>query len=256
MQDKLKKLKTRLMEINDLQGAAALLYWDQATYMPPQGAEARGRQIATLERLAHEKFTDAAVGKLLDQLRSHEEGLPYDHPEAALIRVTRRQYEREVKVPPAFTAELSKHLTASYEAWVRARPADDFSIAQPFLEKTLELSRRLADFFPGYEHIADPLITYEDEGMKASTLRTLFAELRERLVPLVEAITSQPPADDACLRQQYPEAQQLAVGREVIERMGYEFSRGRRDRTPHPFMTKFSLGDVRITTRVEEDFLG
>jgi len=255
MQNKLKELKTRLMEIDDLRGAAALLYWDQATYMPPEGAEARGRQMATLERLAHEKFTDAAVGTLLDQLRPHEEGLPYEHPEAALIRVTRRQYEREVKVPPAFTAELSRHLTSSYEAWVKARPANDFSLVQPCLEKTLELSRRLADFFPGYEHIADPLITYEDEGMKASILRTLFAELREQLVPIVEAITSQPPADDAFLRQHYPEARQLAVGREVVERMGYEFSRGRRDKTPHPFMTKFSLGDVRITTRVEENYL-
>jgi len=256
MQDKLKELKTRLMEINDLQGAAALLYWDQATYMPPEGAEARGRQIATLERLAHEKFTDAAVGKLLDQLHPHEQGLDYDHPEAALIRVTRRQYEREVKVPPAFTAELSKHLTASYEAWVKARPANDFSIAQPYLEKTLELSRRLADYFPGYEHIADPLIDYEDEGMKASTLRKLFEKLREQLVPIVEAITSQPPADDACLRQHYPEAKQLAVGQDLIRQMGYEFSRGRQDKTPHPFMTKFSLGDVRITTRVEEKYLG
>lgn len=256
MPDKLNELKTRLQEIDDLHGAAALLYWDQATYMPPEGAEARGRQLATLERLAHEKFTDPAIGKLLDQLRSREKELPYDHPEAALIRVASRQYQRELKVPPSFTEELSRHLTASYEAWVKARPADDFSMVQPHLEKTLELSRQLANYFPGYEHIADPLITYEDEGMKASILRTLFEQLRERLVPIVEAITSQPPADDACLRQHFPETEQLAIGREVIERMGYEFSRGRRDRTPHPFMTKFSLGDVRITTRVEENYLG
>ena len=255
MPNKLQQLKTRLMEIDDLHGAASLLYWDQATYMPPEGAEARGRQIATLERLAHEKFTDAAVGKLLDELRPRQEALPYDHPEAALIRVTRRQYEREVKVPSAFTAELSRHLTASYEAWVKARPANDFSIVQPYLEKTLELSRRLADFFPGYEHIADPLITYEDEGMKASTLRALFEELRGQLVPTVETITSQPPADDTCLRHHFPEAQQLAIGREIIERFGYQFSRGRQDTTPHPFMTQFSLGDVRITTRVDEHYL-
>jgi carboxypeptidase Taq len=256
MEDKLKRLQTRLMEIDDLHGAASLLYWDQAAYMPPEGAEARGRQIATLERLAHEKFTEPAIGKLLDELRPHEEGRPYDDPQAALIRVTRRLYEREVKVPPAFTEELSKHLTASYEAWVKARPANDFSVVQPYLEKTLELSRRLANFFPGYEHIADPLIDYEDEGMKASILRDLFEELRGQLVPMVEAITSQPPADDACLRQHFPETGQLSFGREIIERLGYEFSRGRQDKTPHPFMTKFSLGDVRITTRVDEHYLG
>jgi carboxypeptidase Taq len=35
-------LKARLMEINDLEAAGALLYWDQATHMPPGGAAARG----------------------------------------------------------------------------------------------------------------------------------------------------------------------------------------------------------------------
>jgi carboxypeptidase Taq len=88
--------------------------------------------------------------------------------------------------------------------------------------------------------------------MKASTLRALFDRLRRQLVPVVEAIASQPPADDACLRLHFPEAKQLAFGLEIIKRFGYDFTRGRQDKTPHPFMTKFSLGDVRITTRIDE----
>jgi carboxypeptidase Taq len=143
----------------------------------------------------------------------------------------------------------------SYEVWTKARPANDFNAVQSYLEKTVDLSRQAADFFPGYEHIADPLIDFADYGMKASTIRSLFAELREQLVPIVQAITSQPRADDSCLHQTFPEAQQLAFGREVIERFGYDFERGRQDKTHHPFMTKFSLGDVRITTRVKENDL-
>lgn len=255
MENKLKKLKTRLMEIDDLHGAAALLYWDQATYMPPGGASARGRQMATLERLAHEKFTDPAIGKLLEELRPYEESLSYDSNEASLIRVTRREYEKAVKVPPTFIEKLSAHSSASYEVWTNARPANDFAAVRPHLQKTLDLSRQLADFFPGYEHIADPLIDYEDYGMKASTLRSLFDELREQLVPMVEAISAQPVADDSCLRQAFPEEQQLAFGIEIIKGLGYDFQRGRQDKTPHPFMTKFSLGDVRITTRVRENDL-
>jgi carboxypeptidase Taq len=255
MEKKLQELKNRLVEIIDLDSAAALLYWDQATYMPPGGAEARGRQMATLERLAHEKLTDPAIGKLLEELEPYEKELPYDSDEAALIRVTRREYEREVKVPPAFTEQLSRHLTASYEAWVKARPANDFSLVRPYLEKTLDMSRQLANFFPGYEHIADPLIDYEDYGMKASSLRVLFDQLRQQMVPMVDAITSQPVTDDSCLRATFPEAQQLAFGLEIIKYYGYDFERGRQDKTPHPFMTKFSLGDIRITTRVSENYL-
>ena len=72
MEAKLQELKNRLIEINDLESAAALLYWDQSTYMPPGGAPARARQLATLGRIAHEKFIDPAIGKLLDDLQSHE----------------------------------------------------------------------------------------------------------------------------------------------------------------------------------------
>ena len=91
------------------------------------GGAARARQSATLSRLAHEKFTDPAIGRLLDELRPYEESLPYDSDDAALIRVTRREYERAVKVPPAFMAELSSHMAESYQTWTEARPANDFA---------------------------------------------------------------------------------------------------------------------------------
>jgi carboxypeptidase Taq len=253
---KLTELKNRLLEINDLESAAALLSWDQTTYMPPGGAAARGRQLATLGQLAHQKLTDPAIGRLLDDLQPYAESLPYDSDDAGLLRVTRHDYERAIKVPPAFTAQFLSHITASYEAWAKARPENDFAAVLPMLEKTLDLSRQYAEFFPGYDHIADPLIDASDYGMQAASVRSLFAALREQLVPIVHAITAQPPADDACLKQPYDEAQQLAFGMDAIRRYGYDFERGRQDKTFHPFMTKFSLGDVRITTRVDPNNLG
>jgi carboxypeptidase Taq len=251
----LDELKARLLEANDLGAAAAVLHWDQATYMPSGGAEARGRQMATLGRLAHEKFTDPAVGRLLDQLERETAGLPPDSDEAALVRVTRREYERALRVPPAFVAEMSEHAALSYQTWTEARPANDYARMRPLLERTVELSRRYSDFFPGYASVADPHIDASDLGMTAASVRALFAELRARLVPLVRAITARPPTDDSCLRQHAPEAEQLAFGLKVIERYGFDFARGRQDKTHHPFMMKFSLGDVRITTRVREDDL-
>jgi carboxypeptidase Taq len=256
MHDTLAELKTRLIEINDLRSAIAVLDWDQQTYMPPGGAAARGRQLATLGRLAHEKFSDPAIGRLLEQLRPYEESLPADSDDASLIRVTRRDYEETVNVPPEFVAELYTHTSEAFNVWTQARPADDFEMTRPYLEKTIDLSRRYAGFYPGYEHIADPLINFADYGMTASTVRTLFAELREQLVPIMRTITEQAPADDSSLRQYFPEAQQWRLGEQIIRRLGYDFERGRQDKTHHPFMTTFSLGDVRITTRVNENDLG
>lgn len=253
---KLQDLKTRLLEVGDLNHINALLSWDQSTYMPPGGAEARGRQSARMAQMAQEKFIDKKIGKLLDDLRPYEESLPYESDDASLIRVTRREYERAIKVPPKFIGELNEHGAKGYQEWAEARPANDFGRVRGNLEKTLDLSRKLADFFPGYEHIADPLIDFADYGMKASSVRDLFADLREQLVPIVRAITSQPPADSSVLHKHYPEADQLAFSAEVVKQLGYDFNRGRIDKTHHPFMTKFSLGDVRITTRVKENDFG
>ncbi len=255
LHNEFQELKNRLIEVNDIQSAVGLLHWDQSTYMPPGGAAARARQSATLGRLAHEKFTDPEIGHLLDTLQPYTESLDYDSDEAGLIRVTRRQFERAIKIPSVFFAEVTTHTSESYQVWTEARPANDFESVRPYLEKTLEYSRQAANYFPGYDHIADPLIEPRDYGMKASDVRRVFDELRKELVPIATAITSQTPADDSCLHKQYPEDKQLAFGLKVAERFGYDLNRGRQDMTHHPFMTKFSLGDVRITTRSEEDNL-
>lgn len=256
MEQQLQKLKARLQQADDLNMAAALLSWDQSTYMPAGGAEARGRQMATLSSMAHQVFTDEEVGALLEDLAPVASQLPSDADDRRLIEVTRREFDRAIRIPSPFVAEMSSHFAAMYDLWTRARPANDFEMVRPGLEKTLELSRRLADFFPGYAHIADPLIDMSDYGMQAATVSALFAELRAELVPIVQAITAQPVADDACFKQHYPEDPQLAFGLDIIRAFGYDFARGRQDKTHHPFMTKFSLGDVRITTRVNERDLG
>lgn len=256
MEAKLQELKARLTEVEDLNAAAALLTWDQSTYMPPAGAAARGRQLATLARIAHQKGTDEEVGALLEELQPYAASLSYDNDDAALVRVAQRAYERLTRVPASLIGELYEHIANCYQAWTVARPANDFAAIKPFLERGLDLSRRLAECFPGYSHIADPLIDFSDYGMRAETVRALFSELRAALVPIVQAITEQPPADDSCLRQHFPEETQRAFGEMVIRRFGYDFNRGRQDKTLHPFMTKFSLDDVRITTRFNEHDLG
>ena len=55
------ELKQRLREISDLNAAGSVLNWDQATYMPQAGAGARGRQLAMLGSLAHERAVAPAL---------------------------------------------------------------------------------------------------------------------------------------------------------------------------------------------------
>src|SRR5688500_20277132 len=90
---KMQDLKTRLREIYDIDMMQSLLGWDQSTYMPKGGAEARGRQLALLERLSTERSGDKKLGKLLDNLQPYAESLPYVSDDPTLIRVARRDLQ-------------------------------------------------------------------------------------------------------------------------------------------------------------------
>lgn len=248
-------LKQRLQTINDLHGAAAVLNWDQATYMPAGGAESRGRQLALLSGLEHERMTEPEIGRLLDALTPWAEAQGNDSDAAALIRVTRRDYDRATRVPNAFIQRLSEHSAKSYHVWERARPGNDFAAVRPLLETTVELSRELAAFYPGYAHPYDPLIDHAEDGMTVAAVRSLFTELRAGLRPLIDAIRARPQLDDSCLIGDFAEPKQRAFGEKIVRSFGYDFARGRQDKTAHPFMIKLGRGDVRITTRFRDDDL-
>lgn len=174
------ELKQRLREISDLNAAGSVLNWDQATYMPQAGAGARGRQLAMLGSLAHERAVAPALGRLLDSLVGYGASLPYDSDDSSLIRVAHREYQKKIKVPPDHIARAIAQGSASYDAWTRARPANDFATMVPYLERTLDLSREYSSYFAPYKHVADPHIDDADKGI-TTTCATLVSCMKRLL---------------------------------------------------------------------------
>ncbi len=249
-------LKRRLREIADLEGVGAILSWDQATYMPRDGAQARSRQGALISRLTHERMTDVELGRLLDGLAGYADRLPEDSDDARLIAVARRDFEKAIKVPVDLVERWSALCSSGYDVWKRARPNNDFAAVQPYLEKLLDISREYAELFAPYRHIIDPLIDSVDEGLTCDVVQSLFSHLRRELLPIVQHVCGQPPTDEGCLHAGFAKPAQIDFSLAVARAFGYDLDRGRLDETAHPFCTKFSAGDVRITTRVKPDDLG
>jgi carboxypeptidase Taq len=254
-EQQLKQLQTRLIEIFDLTNAASLLEWDQKTYMPPAGAENRGYQLATLQQIAHDKFVSDEVGKLLDDLQPYVAQLDPDSDAARLVKVTRRLYDKETRVPAEWVAESAMTTTAAYGAWGKARAENDFASFQPHLEHVVDLMRRYAGFFAPYQHVYDPLVDIYEPGMLTADLKAIFNALRPQQVELIRKITSCPQVDDSFLHQPFDEQKQSDLGVEIITQMGYDWQRSRQDKTLHPFTTSFGWGDVRITTRLFPDYV-
>ncbi|MFZ5822416.1 MAG: carboxypeptidase M32 [Chloroflexota bacterium] len=253
MSEKLSTLKTLLAEVADLNAAAALLGWDQQTYMPPGGNESRGNQLATLGKISHEKFTSDEVGVLLADLEGEFSGADPDSDEARLLKVTRHKYDQATRVPAEFVAEFALVTSKAFDAWVEARGKSDFSIFRPHLEKVVELNQRFVSFFPPSDHPYDILLDQFERGMKTAEVKAIFDALRPQQVELLRAIAEKPQVDDSFLKQPFDEQKQWDFGVQVITAFGYDWQRGRQDKSAHPFTTEFGMDDVRITTRFERD---
>jgi carboxypeptidase Taq len=248
------RLRARLARVTDLDYAASVLGWDQETMMPPGGAAARADQIATLQTLAHRHFTDPEVGSLLTELEPWAAELPFDSVEASVVRVQRRDYDRLTRVPAQLVEALARTTSLGKEAWREARARRDFGRFRPHLEEILGLRVRWAECFAPYANPYDPLLDAFEPGMTHAGIQAVFDGLKPRLVELVAKIAGQRDAvDDAVLRRPVEAGRQLALSKEVTERLGYDYQRGRLDLSAHPFSSRFSPGDVRITTRVSVD---
>jgi carboxypeptidase Taq len=254
--DPISALRAHLAPIEDLKKAAQVLSWDQETYMPPGGAEARAQQVSTLQTTAHERFVTDETGALLEDA---EDALPDDADplgdDASLVRVVRRDYERARKLPTDLVQRLSEAVSHAKEAWKEARAADDFDHFAPHLEQIVQLNIEKAEALGYPDERYDALLDEYEPGMRTAEVADTFQALRDDLVPIVDAIAErEPPASDF-LRDRYPVDRQKAFGESILEDIGYDFERGRQDASAHPFTTSFAVSDVRLTTRYDEHYL-
>src|SRR5688500_7897639 len=238
-------------EIVDLRNAASLIGWDERVSMPPGGVAVHGAMAATVQRIAHEKFTSAQLGSALEDAAREIESLPPDAEAARLVRVTARDYGRAVRVPSDFVAEQAHVASAAHQAWKEARAQSSFALFQPHLEKVVRLAQRYAGFFQPVAHPYDALIDPYEPGILTSEIQAIFDVIRPRQVELVREIQEHPVDEPAFMRASYDESTMLAFSSEVISAFGFDWQRGRQDKSTHPFATPFGADDVRITTRFD-----
>jgi len=244
----LRTLRERLAEISDIQRSVGLLFWDQRVTMPPLGTAARANSVATLGRIAHDRFVDDEIGSLLDRLRPLEESLEHDSDDASLVRVTRRDWEKERRVPSELRTELLRAGAEGHLAWVEARRNDDFASFLPVLERNLDLKRRYVECF---EWDDSPYTALLDDYEPFMTT-TEVAEVFDAVKPVLRDLVREAPRIDASfLEVSYPADLQREFGERVLATVGFTDGAWRLDTTAHPFCISFSTRDVRLTTRYD-----
>jgi carboxypeptidase Taq len=241
-------------EIRDLQAAEELLDWDQETYMPPGGQQARGRTAATLAGLRHRRLTSPELQEVLAACEEAAAAGPEGEVLAAQVHSARLDVDRAVRLPESLVQALARARSSCGAAWRQAREAADFGLLAAELRRLVGLKREEAAALAPEGGLYDALLQQFEPGATQAQLVPLFADLRRRLVPLVEAVRQTGRViDESPARGRFDRSGQLAFGRGLAEALGFDFEHGRIDASTHPFCLGVDRTDVRLTWRYQED---
>ena len=249
----LEKLHTIDRECRHLERTSAILQWDQETYLPEAGVEERSEQLALIGTLSHERFVSAETERLLNELGSVSDNPMGDEKllplERDFLKVMRRDYDREKKLPTDFVAAAVKAEGLSIGAWVKAKQENDFAAFLPHLETMIDFAKQRSLFW-GYEgKVYDGLLDIYEPGMGTTEIAAVFTPLRKRISGLLQKIAAAGQPDCAFLDQDYKTETQALFSHELMKSLGFDLCRGRLDVSAHPFTTSLGYNDVRITTR-------
>ena len=244
---------SQMRQIADIRNAAAVLQWDEETYLPPRGAGFRGQQLATLSVLSHGLFTSAPLGNLLDELIRRND---LAELEKRNVELSREDYTRQKKLDKDFVRKKSETISRCFHSWIEARRENKYSLFEPDLDLLVQLKRQEAELLGYAGHPYDALLDEYEKGCTVSQLEGLFGNILQPLRELLDRIRDAEQVEDSFLLRFYPRQQQWDFGIRIIRELGFDFEAGRQDLSEHPFTTSFNKNDVRITTRVDENNFG
>jgi carboxypeptidase Taq len=244
MNSALDRLKARMYDLNALGASMSMMGWDQQTYMPRGGAEARAEHMSILSRMAHELFTDDATAKLLSAAKGEATG-----EDALMLKRVQRDYDLSTKIPTKLVEEKTKLGAIAHEEWVLARQNNDFKSFAPTLKRMFEIAREEADHLGFKEHVYDALLDQYEEGATAADARKIFDTLKRPVTEMVKQIKEAGQPDDSSLYGEWDTNAQKQFTEMLVQAIGFDMERGRQDTAPHPFCTGWSIGDIRLTTR-------
>ncbi|MDC1383046.1 carboxypeptidase M32 [Candidatus Puniceispirillum sp.] len=225
-----------------LMSIAGRLSWDQETMMPHGSSDQRATEHAALVRIVHTRNTNPRIADWLDKIT------PGNETEAANIRLIKKGYEKDCKVPIELNASIARVTSKAHGIWASARQNENVAEYLPILAEIIKLKiEKAAALAQGDEHY-DALIDEYEPNVSGDEISTMFQNLRPTLVNLRKEILSK--EKPKAISGNFDEKIQLKLANELAIAFGYDLNKGRIDQAIHPFSSG-SGDDVRITTRTD-----
>jgi carboxypeptidase Taq len=255
---KIKQVEQQFLEhvkkMSSYREAIGLIHWDLRTGAPRNGVEQRSEVLGVLSSEVFALSTSKEMEEYLQTLSTPEASQEISVITRKSVEECKKDFERNKKVPAEEYKEYVILQSKSESAWETAKHNSDFPSFQPYLEKLVEYNKKFITYW-GYEgNKYNTLLDDYEPGVTVEVLDQVFGQLREKIVPLVSAIaeSKNKPVTDF-LYQPFPKEQQRDFSLAILKELGYNFNSGRLDETVHPFATGLSPGDVRVTTKYDEN---
>jgi len=254
------KLLGKLKQISILQSTKSIVEWDMETKMPPKGIGLRSQQLALLSQIEHRMITDPEIGLLLEGIKNHPGYEALDELQKRNVYLAKKQYDEQTKLPETLVVETARQQAIAIDTWKKAKPAKDFSMFKPELEKLFDLKRKAAEILMEVKKTATPydaLVDIFEPKMNSELIASIFNELRIGLSSVLDkCLSARRQPDPSILKRRVPIDVQRDISDSLARLIGYDVESknagGRIDETEHPFTTGY-FDDVRITTHYHED---
>ena len=242
---KLKKLFEEQSLINDISG---ILNWDMATYMPRNSRKQRIKQITKLYDYKKNIFNVIKKREFFQKVNEFKLN-DFDKINFELMK---NKFDYFNSIP---TDKLKKKAKLSIECeglWREAREKSNFNIVKNSFVKLVELIKEESEILSQIKNKKkyDCLLLKYDRSLDSNKLLKLFNRVEKFIkknLPLI--IKKQKNIE---LNDYLNEQEQFKLSKIFMKQLGFDFSRGRIDKSLHPFCGG-GTQDVRITTRFSEE---
>ena len=250
----LQPLIKQLEDIKLVSSIESLLHWDQETHMPDSAIDHRALQQSFCAKYVHQQcvsdefkqclatFVDLDSGNLLVNNLCFEE--------QRLVQEVHKDWQQWVALPTEFVAQFAQLTSKATHVWQQARQESNYKLFQPYLDQIIEFNRQKAGYIAGDKPVYDVLLNEYEPGLTQQATQRLFDELKQACLPLLEAVKTT-SLDFKSLKGPFAEQAQWDYTLELLTLMGFDFTKGKQDKSTHPFTIDIHPNDVRVTTRIK-----
>lgn len=249
-QEKLKKYKDWIFRQSAYRMALSIISIDKLTVAPVGGSEYRDKRTAFL---AGELFSIETDPEMIEVLKDLSEDETIDPDDRRAAQVYYAEVKKTMCIPKEEFVEAEELFSRSYDAWLKAKTENNYSIFEPYLKKVIETVKKMYGYRDSDLPLYDQMLDDFEPGMRQASYDVFFDALKERLVPLIRKVTEAEQIDTSFLNQNYDIDGQKKFMDEILKYLHFDPEWGYQNETEHPFTNWTCENDCRTTTKYLPD---